>query len=171
MELADTLLGVLCSESAEGTEALGRRLGRLLAAGDIVGLTGELGAGKTCFARGVACGVAVPDEIYVSSPTFTLVHEYPGRLLLVHMDLYRIDEAAELVELGVDHYLGGEGACLIEWFDKFADELAAPALELRLLVTGDQTRRIEAHVRGADERHRLLARQWLDAGARRRREP
>jgi len=154
----------LASESADRTEALGRTLGGLLEPGHVVGLIGELGAGKTCFARGVAQGAAVPAEIYVSSPTFTLVNEYPGRILVVHIDLYRLGDAEELVELGVDHYCGGEGACLIEWFDRFADALPGWALRLSLAVTGDNSR--ELSLAGGDARHQDLARRFVAAAQR-----
>ncbi|MBI3799470.1 MAG: tRNA (adenosine(37)-N6)-threonylcarbamoyltransferase complex ATPase subunit type 1 TsaE [Deltaproteobacteria bacterium] len=101
--------------AAEETKAWGERLGQLLFPGAVVGLEGELGAGKTCFVKGLATGLAL-DEDEISSPTFTLVAEhYRGRVPLYHIDLYRL-EGAEVEELGLDEYLFGQGVTAIEWF-------------------------------------------------------
>lgn len=107
----------LADEAA--TIAAGRALGTLLRGGDAVALVGDLGAGKTTFVGGV---VAAVDGGVASSPTFSLVNEYPGgRLVIWHVDLYRLEREAELVELGLDDIVGERrGACLIEWADKFA---------------------------------------------------
>ncbi len=149
----------LQSSGPEQTHVMGVALGRALSPGDVVGLNGELGAGKTHLAAGVAEGAGVPDEVAVSSPTFTLINEYPGRLLIVHIDLYRLGGEDELWELGLDHYLGREGACLVEWFERFGDALDAErTLQLRLLVEGDEERRIEG--RAGDERHLALLGRW-----------
>jgi tRNA threonylcarbamoyladenosine biosynthesis protein TsaE len=105
---------VVTSSAAE-TETIGEHLGKRLRTGDVVLLTGELGAGKTTFVRGVArgAGSAAP----VASPTFQLVRVYPGRLLLAHVDLYRIERDAELSDLGLEE-LAGQGAVVIEWGDR-----------------------------------------------------
>ncbi|HEY8801954.1 MAG TPA: tRNA (adenosine(37)-N6)-threonylcarbamoyltransferase complex ATPase subunit type 1 TsaE [Candidatus Dormibacteraeota bacterium] len=103
------------TSSAAETEAIGERLGERLRMGDVVLLTGELGAGKTTFVRGVArgAGSAAP----VASPTFQLVRVYPGRLQLAHVDLYRIEQSRELGDLGLEE-LAGQGAVVIEWGDR-----------------------------------------------------
>ena len=80
------------SHSPQETQALGERLGRVLMAGDVVSLVGELGAGKTCFVQGLARGLGVPAERRIASPTFTIVNEHFGRLTLFHVDLYRLEE-------------------------------------------------------------------------------
>ena len=105
------------STSESETAAIGRSLARTLAAGDVVLLTGDLGAGKTAFVKGVAEGLGVPaDE--VTSPTFTLVQEYRGgRLTLFHVDLYRLDDPREIADLGLDE-LGEGGVLAIEWAEK-----------------------------------------------------
>ena len=105
----------LRTASAEETEAWGARLARCLNPGAIIGLEGELGAGKTCFVRGLALGLeGNPDRVH--SPTFTLIAEYlDGRLPLYHIDLYRL-EGAEIEELGLEEYLFGTGVTAIEWF-------------------------------------------------------
>jgi tRNA threonylcarbamoyladenosine biosynthesis protein TsaE len=112
---------VLLSVSEEETIAAGRELGRHLAAGDVVLLEGQLGAGKTAFARGIAEGLGC-DESGVSSPTFTIIQEYRGRLPMQHVDLYRLSPP-EVDDLGLDEL--GEGAVLaVEWPDRWR---AAPA--------------------------------------------
>jgi tRNA threonylcarbamoyladenosine biosynthesis protein TsaE len=101
--------------SSSQTEEAGRRLGERLRSGDVVLLTGELGAGKTTFVRGVARGTESPAP--VASPTFQLVRIYPGRVQLAHVDLYRIENTAELSELGLDE-LVDQGAVVVEWGER-----------------------------------------------------
>lgn len=103
------------THSPAETEAFGERFGKRLRAGDLVLLTGELGAGKTTFVRGVARGLGSPAP--VASPTFQLVRLYPGRVQLAHVDLYRIEKTSELTDLGLDE-LADEGAVVIEWGDR-----------------------------------------------------
>jgi len=125
-------------------QALGERLGRALRAGDVIGLIGPLGAGKTTFVQGLARGAGVPPERLVTSPTFALVNEHPGRVALVHADLYRINDPAELDELGLsDTY--DRAAVAIEWLDRFPD--AAPADRLEIAIEMDA---------GGGERHVAL---------------
>ena len=111
----------IVSRSAAETRALGKKLGRLLKGGEIIGLTGELGSGKTCFVRGVAEGAGVGKEAWIRSPTFTLINEYDGRLPVYHIDLYRIARARELEELNLRDYLFADGASLIEWFENLPE--------------------------------------------------
>ncbi|HEY4914713.1 MAG TPA: tRNA (adenosine(37)-N6)-threonylcarbamoyltransferase complex ATPase subunit type 1 TsaE [Candidatus Dormibacteraeota bacterium] len=113
----------MVTSSAAETEAAGERLGKRLKAGDLVLLTGELGAGKTTFVRGVARGTA--SESPVASPTFQLVRVYPGRVQLAHIDLYRIQTPSELGDLGLDELLD-QGAVVVEW----GDRLEAPTSAL-----------------------------------------
>ena len=101
--------------SSSQTEAAGQRLGERLRSGDVVLLTGELGAGKTTFVRGVARGTESPAP--VTSPTFQLVRIYPGRVQLAHVDLYRIENNAELSDLGLDE-LADQGAVVVEWGER-----------------------------------------------------
>lgn len=112
----------ILSHSAVETRNWGKKLGKLLDAGAIVGLTGELGSGKTCFVRGAAEGLGVGKEAWIRSPTFTLVNEYDGRLPVYHIDLYRIGSAQELEELNLREYLYADGVSLIEWFEKMPPE-------------------------------------------------
>jgi tRNA threonylcarbamoyladenosine biosynthesis protein TsaE len=106
---------IIHTSSPEETKALGACLGRLLFPGAIIGLEGDLGAGKTCFIKGLASGLGI-NEDEVSSPTFTLIAEhYRGEIPLFHIDLYRL-EGAEVEEIGIEEYLFGQGVAAIEWF-------------------------------------------------------
>ncbi|HET6924001.1 MAG TPA: tRNA (adenosine(37)-N6)-threonylcarbamoyltransferase complex ATPase subunit type 1 TsaE [Anaeromyxobacteraceae bacterium] len=119
------------SRSARATSALGERLGRLLAPGDAVALTGELGAGKTQLVRGACRGARVP-EGQVSSPSFAIVATYRGRLPVHHADLYRVGDADELHGTGFFDLLGSDGAVLVEWADRVPGALPAERLEIHL---------------------------------------
>ncbi|MDW7650688.1 MAG: tRNA (adenosine(37)-N6)-threonylcarbamoyltransferase complex ATPase subunit type 1 TsaE [Bacillota bacterium] len=121
-----------CSE--QETEALGAQLGERLFAGAVVLLEGELGAGKTVFARGVGRGLGV--ETPIQSPTFTILNAHQGRLPYYHFDLYRLDAEEELYELGMDEYLDGEGVSLVEWAGRFAGFFSLAALQVR--ITGEE---------------------------------
>ena len=106
------------SRSAAETQALAERFAPELKRGDVVGICGELGAGKTQFVKGLARGLGSAD--IVTSPTFTILHEYyGGRLSLYHFDLYRLENVNALRDIGFDTYLSGNGVCVIEWADKF----------------------------------------------------
>jgi len=104
------------SNGAESTRELGRTIGEQVSAGDVILLTGELGAGKTCLTQGIALGLGV--EGYVRSPTFVLMTRHRGRLTLHHVDLYRMGSAAEAWDLGLDEQLFSDGICVIEWADR-----------------------------------------------------
>ncbi|MEI8233687.1 MAG: tRNA (adenosine(37)-N6)-threonylcarbamoyltransferase complex ATPase subunit type 1 TsaE [Verrucomicrobiota bacterium] len=109
----------IISHSPQETFLLGQRLAAELRPGSVLALAGDLGAGKTQFTKGLACGLGVEGD--VTSPTFTLIHEYPGgRLPLFHIDLYRLEEADDVLGIGLDDYLDGGGVTVIEWADKFA---------------------------------------------------
>lgn len=99
--------------NADETLALGEGLGQLLQQGMVLSLDGDLGAGKTHFTKGIAAGLGIED--YITSPSFTIVNEYEGRLKLFHFDVYRIDDLGEMYEIGFDEYLYGEGVCVVEW--------------------------------------------------------
>ena len=130
--------------SERETAAAGERLAALVRAGDVVLLHGDLGAGKTAFVRGLAEGLGASADD-VSSPTFTLVQEYRGRLTLHHVDLYRL-EPREVGDLGLDELTSGDAVVAIEWAERWPDA-PTPAWEVRLSHEGDAQRRI--HVTGA----------------------
>ncbi|MEI7958383.1 MAG: tRNA (adenosine(37)-N6)-threonylcarbamoyltransferase complex ATPase subunit type 1 TsaE [Verrucomicrobiota bacterium] len=109
----------IISHNPQETFELGKQFAGPLRRGDVLALEGDLGAGKTQFAKGLAAGLGVESD--VTSPTFTLIHEYPGgRLPLFHIDLYRLEGEDEVLGIGLDEYLDGDGVTVIEWADKFA---------------------------------------------------
>ena len=130
----------IVSASAEATEAAGERLGRTLGPGAVVALTGELGAGKTCFVQGLVRGLGA--TIRATSPTFVLVNEYNGRAPIHHVDAYRTDSMTELMDLGLLEMVGGEGVTLIEWADKLAPLLPPDAVHVHITGVGDEPRTI-----------------------------
>ena len=127
--------------SAGETIAFGRKLADELAAGTVLALHGDLGAGKTCLVKGIAAGLGVQPE--ATSPTFTIIHEYSGgRLPLFHIDLYRLDSVNETLAIGIEDYLNGDGVTVIEWAEKIAPLLPERTIHARLEITGENTRRI-----------------------------
>lgn len=123
-------------KDSAATEGLGRLIGRHAVSGDVICLTGDLGAGKTLFSRGAAeaLGVAAED---VTSPTFAIMNVYQGTKMEVrHFDLYRLNRAEELEDIGFSEYAGGEGVTLIEWAELFSAELPEEYLQLTLLLDG-----------------------------------
>ncbi len=131
------------TNSEAATQALGRRLGERLAPGAVVAFTGDLGAGKTAFTRGLAEGLGITDR--VTSPTFTIVNEYEGgRLPLFHFDLYRLGSAEELFEIGWEDYLSRGGVCAVEWSENAADALEEDAVRVDIRRgDGEDRRKIE----------------------------
>jgi tRNA threonylcarbamoyladenosine biosynthesis protein TsaE len=132
--------------SAADMQRLAARLGQSLAIGDVVALTGPLGAGKTTFVQGLAEGMGVPAERHVTSPTFALVNEHPGRIPLVHVDFYRIVSPAELPELGIEEAYD-QAATAIEWAERFPDWLPADTLAVTIGVQ-DGGRTLEVRSNG-----------------------
>ena len=130
----------IVSANAETTEAAGEQLGRTLGRGAVVALTGELGAGKTCFVQGLVRGLGA--AIRATSPTFVLVNEYAGRLPIHHVDAYRTDSMTELMDFGLLEMMGGEGVTLIEWADKLTPLLPPDAIHVHIAGVGDEPRTI-----------------------------
>ena len=130
------------THSAAETRALGARMAQELKAGDVVLLEGELGDGKSEFARGVAGGLGVTET--VTSPSFTILNVYEsGRVPLYHFDWYRLESAEELFEMGLDEYLGGDGVALVEWPGRCPEAVPEKHLMIRFVQTGEETREIE----------------------------
>jgi len=135
---------VLLSKSPEETFRIGRILADGLKAGDIVALTGELGSGKTCLTQGIASGLGVPEGYAVTSPTFTLINEYPGRqMALYHLDVYRLTGCADLPEMGYDEYLSGRGVMVIEWAEKIREAVPVGSLFVVMTYLEEYIRKIE----------------------------
>ncbi len=115
----------MTSAGPEETRALGQLFGKLADAGLVVLLNGDLGAGKTCFAQGVALGLGVSSASPVTSPSYTLLNIHHGRIPLYHFDLYRLSQVDDLADLGYDEFAEGEGLTLVEWADRMTDALSA----------------------------------------------
>ena len=136
------------TNSQEETKRLGEKIGRFLKEGDVVALVGNLGAGKTVIANGLCGGLGVK-ESYITSPTYTIINQYDGRIPVYHIDLYRLKNSSELYNLGWDEYIYGHGACVIEWADKASEMLSEEYLMINIEVTGKDNRKITLHAKGA----------------------
>ncbi len=128
------------TRSEKETEALGERLAKCLRAGAVVALYGDLGAGKTAFVRGMARGLDIRES--VSSPTFTIVNEYPGDPALFHFDMYRLKNAEELYGIGWEDYLDRNGICVTEWSERIEEALPPDAVRVRILRLNDTERSV-----------------------------
>ena len=129
------------SRSVEETEQLGQALAEHLGPGTVVAFTGDLGAGKTAFVRGLARGLGIPDR--VTSPTFTIVNEYEGgRLPLFHFDMYRLAPSEELFDIGWEDYLARGGVCAVEWSENIADALEGDLVRVDLRRGDGENERI-----------------------------
>ena len=130
------------SDSQQETFNFGMFLGENLQPGDLVALSGELGTGKTCLTQGIARGLGVPEEYRVTSPTFTIINEYPGRLTLYHLDMYRVSGLQDLDEIGYDGCFNDRGVVVMEWAEKIkADgnsEDAIGAVQLAKKLVGKE---------------------------------
>lgn len=154
---------VFTVRNLDETTALGRRLGARLFPGAVVALVGQLGAGKTHLVRAVAEGLSIANPDVVSSPTFVLIQEYDARLPIYHFDAYRLSTEAEFAELGAHEYFAGQGVCLIEWADKVRGVLPKEHLEIRMHITGTESRRIEMQGHGARYGELISSTDFTDA--------
>jgi tRNA threonylcarbamoyladenosine biosynthesis protein TsaE len=121
----------IISKSAEQTNELGEHLGRMLQQGDIICLTGDLGAGKTAFTKGIGTGLDIKE--FITSPTYTIINEYEGRIPLFHFDVYRLEGVDEMYELGYEEYFFGDGAVVVEWADLVKDIIPQERLWITIL--------------------------------------
>lgn len=142
--------------SEDDMRSLGERVAAHLQLGQVLALSGELGAGKTRFTQGLARGLGVPVE-EVTSPTFTLIQEYAGRVPVRHCDAYRLRHPDEFADLGLDELFARDGVAIIEWADRVSDDLPRDRLEIRIEVTGETERRVVFTARGK------ASQQLLDA--------
>jgi tRNA threonylcarbamoyladenosine biosynthesis protein TsaE len=150
----------LGTSSAAATRAIGAAVAALVGPGDLLLLVGDLGAGKTTFAQGFAAALDVRDV--VTSPTFTLVHEYEGRLRVHHLDVYRLERMSELPDLGINELLDDGGVTIIEWGDAIVSALPSEFLEVRLTFgAGDDDRAVQ--LRSVGNRWRLRWRRLDEA--------
>ena len=136
------------SRSATQTKKIARQLGQRLRCGDVVTLSGDLGAGKTTFAKGLAKALGVRSEREVSSPTFVLIHEYAGRLPVYHLDWYRLETVTGSDRRMAEECFDGEGVTIVEWPERGKALLPAERIEVRLRHTGPASRVVEIRARG-----------------------
>ncbi|PLX70531.1 MAG: tRNA (adenosine(37)-N6)-threonylcarbamoyltransferase complex ATPase subunit type 1 TsaE [Desulfuromonas sp.] len=147
--------------SAEETRLLGRLLGELVAPGEVFLVSGPLGAGKTCFAQGLAAGLGVPTDQPVTSPTYSLMHIHNGRIPFYHFDLYRLSHLDDLSDLGYDEFAEGDGLTLVEWADRIVGDLEA-SLEISIEKVDDLKRHFDFRAvgEGAEALVEHLAASW-----------
>lgn len=132
---------VYISESEKDTEEIGRSFAQNLKGGEVIAMYGDLGAGKTAFVRGLAKGLGI--DAKVSSPTFTIVNEYPGEIDLIHFDMYRLSSADELFDIGWEDYLARGAVCAVEWSENVTDAFFGDEIKVIIEKTGDNSRKIE----------------------------
>lgn len=147
----------LATHAPEETQAMAAAFAPLCRANDVMGLEGTLGAGKTCFVKGLAAGLAVENLGKVISPTFVLLRQHPGRLTLYHFDAYRLRDGSELEQIGCAETFEAGGVSVIEWADHVADCLPADHFMLAIRVTGATDRRFLLTASGAGPESRLEA--------------
>jgi tRNA threonylcarbamoyladenosine biosynthesis protein TsaE len=132
----------------EETMRFGKKLGMLLSPGDVVALVGELGAGKTTLVKGIVQGLGVTDRRAVKSPTFSLVHTYEGRMPVYHFDAYRLEDTQEMLDIGSDEMISGDGVAIVEWADKVSGCLPKEYLQITLTAVSAHERKIELRIYG-----------------------
>ncbi|HET57416.1 MAG TPA: tRNA (adenosine(37)-N6)-threonylcarbamoyltransferase complex ATPase subunit type 1 TsaE [Deltaproteobacteria bacterium] len=154
---------ILRSKSLEDTLRIGRIIGEKALPGMVIALVGDLGSGKTSLTQGIAVGLEVPDEYYVTSPSFTLVNEYPGRLPLYHFDVYRLAGPADLDDLGYDDYVFGAGLTAVEWAEKIMDRLPEDVVMVKMKSLSDEERAIELSSR-SNKSFELLKKALKEGG-------
>lgn len=137
----------MLSKSIDETINIGAKLGKSLAAGDVVALIGDLGAGKTVLTKGIAKGLGVKNVRYVNSPTFVIIKEYKGRMSLYHFDLYRLNKSSVLDAENFEEYFYGNGVTVVEWADKIRPLLPKRHIEVKLSVAGEGKRKIQIRKR------------------------
>jgi tRNA threonylcarbamoyladenosine biosynthesis protein TsaE len=146
------------SADPRDTFALGHELGVLARGGEVLGLVGDLGTGKTHLAQGIARGLGVPEEAYVCSPTFAFIHEHEGRLTFFHVDLYRLAESDEVVSIGYEDLFRPDTLVAVEWLDRFPELWPVECLRVVLADVGPTARRIALSGRGPV--HLELLERW-----------
>lgn len=133
---------VFVTNSSMQTRALGEKIGKKLKAGNVIGLIGDLGSGKTTLVQGIAEGLHVPSGYYITSPTFTLINEYPGRHTLYHVDLYRLNSTVDFEDIGLLDLLFEDGIVVIEWAEKLSEKFENQ-MTIRLSPINEHSRKIE----------------------------
>jgi len=152
----------LRTQGADQTLKLGQALGSMLKEGTVIALSGDLGAGKTVLAKGIAKGLGIQEEGEVTSPSFVLVNEYSGRIPIYHIDLYRLGDAGEVEGLGWEEFLGGPGVVVIEWAEKISSKLPRERIDIQIQWLGEEERKMTLGGKGKEARRVVeqLRREW-----------
>ncbi len=152
----------ITTESLEETQLLGQKIGTSISAGTVICLTGDLGSGKTSFVQGLARGLGVPNNYYITSPTYVLINEYPGRYPLFHVDLYRIENPVDFQDIGLYEILHGNGVVAVEWADKLSKDLQCEYLSVHFEILNDESRKliISANVPEVSALMERIAKAW-----------
>jgi len=141
-ELLSTFKYQITTRSVDETQKLGKIIGTAVTGGTVLALTGDLGSGKTAFVQGLARGLEVPDDYYITSPSYTLINEYPGRYPLFHADLYRISDPVDMEDIGLYEILHNSGVVAIEWADRIEQKLLPDSINIHFELTGEKSRKI-----------------------------
>ncbi len=138
----------ITTRCVDETRKLGETIGAVVTAGTVLALCGDLGSGKTSFVQGLGRGLGVPDDYYITSPSYTLINEYPGRFLLFHIDLYRITNPIDIEDIGLYEILEEDGVVAIEWAERMGKDLPPNHVKLQFEIIDDKTRKISIIPRG-----------------------
>lgn len=159
----------IITENQTQTQKLGRVIGQVLQSGLVIKLIGDLGSGKTCFAQGLAVGLEVPEKFDITSPTYTLIHEYPGRIPFLHIDLYRIHDEIDAEAIGLWDMLDPASVIAVEWADRLPDTLwPSDALTIRIDVQDNDNREISLFGSGLKTTNLIkeISAMWFSGGIR-----
>jgi tRNA threonylcarbamoyladenosine biosynthesis protein TsaE len=141
--------------SVKDTKELGEKIGKRLKGKIVLALTGDLGSGKTSFVQGLARGLEVPNDYYITSPSYTLINEYPGRHPLVHVDLYRLEDPVDFEDIGLYETLDDNYVVTIEWADRIRQELLPDHITIKFEISGDNSRKICMSAHGVNSSNLL----------------
>lgn len=131
------------TENPVETQNLGEEFGKTLNPGDVVALIGDLGTGKTCLTQGIARGIGIAVDEVVSSPSYILINEYNGNIPIYHIDLYRLENIAEIADLGIGEYVESDGVCIIEWAERMEEDLPQTCIKIYITWEDENTRTIK----------------------------
>lgn len=131
------------THNSKETYNIAKFIGKHIIAGTIITLNGDLGCGKTFFTQGLATGLDISDKYYITSPTYNIINEYQGRLPLYHIDFYRINEPSELIEIGFYDIIDGDGVTVIEWAEKFMNEIKNISIDIQFQMLDENSRNIK----------------------------
>lgn len=144
---------IIKASNLQDTDKIGKIIGESLKSGTVICLEGDLGAGKTTLTQSIAKGLEIHD--YVTSPTFTIIKEYNGRLNLYHMDAYRLDSEDEMYDLGYDDYINSDGVCIIEWASKIKGLIPKSAINITININYENNNR-ELDINGEGEQFNII---------------